>query len=99
MLDSDEIEDESVISRAFRLQLSLPPATPLDRYVSAYIDQSLFRRYFISGGPGATNLKAATTKIIESIDRRLFTLTADTLVLQVTERPLLAQTFSSGRVD
>ena len=87
MLDSyDEIlEDESVIEVGrLRLHTILTPGhTPgsicfriQDRPI-VFSGDTLF-----PGGPGATQFEGGDfTKIIESIDRRLFTLSADTLVL------------------
>ena len=86
-LDSyDEIlEDESVIEVGrLRLHTILTPGhTPgsicfriQDRPI-VFSGDTLF-----PGGPGATQFEGGDfTKIIESIDRRLFTLSADTLVL------------------
>ena len=87
MLDSyDEIlEDESVIEVGrLRLHTILTPGhTPgsicfrIQGRPILFSGDTLF-----PGGPGATQFEGGDfTKIIESIDRRLFTLTADTLVL------------------
>ena len=87
MLDSyDEIlEDESVIEVGrLRLHTILTPGhTPgsicfrIQGRPILFSGDTLF-----PGGPGATQFEGGDfTKIIESIDRRLFTLSADTLVL------------------
>ena len=87
MLDSyDEIlEDESVIEVGrLRLHTILTPGhTPGSRWFRIQERPIVFSGdTLFPGGPGATQFEGGDfTKIIESIDRRLFTLSADTLVL------------------
>ena len=87
MLDSyDEIlEDESVIKVGrLRLHTILTPGHTAGSICFCIQDRPIVFSgdTLFPGGPGATQFEGGDfTKIIESIDRRLFTLSADTLVL------------------
>ena len=87
MLDSyDEIlEDESVIKVGrLRLHTILTPGHTAGSICFRIQDRPIVFSgdTLFPGGPGATQFEGGDfTKIIESIDRRLFTLSADTLVL------------------